>query len=180
MNISLKRNALAAVFATTTILAAPLAAQPLDIADVEVIANLGAVDANALDRWPDIAGDLTVAITSGLEDRLSEDGDYHVTVDLNEISNAGATMLADDGEFNQLKGWVYIDGPDSDVPLKKIFIDLSAEEGAAMVPSNVTIVPPKRAEFYDALVVTFAQKVVSDVTELETEWLEPQQADDNS
>ncbi|SDE77295.1 hypothetical protein SAMN04488117_101163 [Celeribacter baekdonensis] len=180
MSFHKKQSAILALFTATSLMAAPICAAPLDIADVTVVTNLEAVEANALDRWPEIAGDLTIAITSGLADHLQEGGDYHITVDVTEISNAGTTLLGNDGAFNQLNGWVYIDGPDSEEPLKKMWIELSAEEGATLAPSDITIVAPKRIAFYDALVTAFTYKVVSEVSELQTEWLVPEQAEENT
>nr|WP_319251729.1 hypothetical protein [uncultured Celeribacter sp.] len=176
----MKRTALFAILASTTLVAAPLAAEPLDISEVEVVTDLEAVDANALDRWPEIAADLTVAITSGLDELMEEDGRYSVSVDVTEISNAGATMLGEDGEFNRIEGWAYVNGPGSDMPLEKLKIELEAEEGVALVPADVTIKAPERESFYDALVAGFAYEVSSDVSELQTEWLKPDQAEDNS
>lgn len=176
----MKRTVLFALLTSASVTAGPLLAEPLDISSVEVEANLEAVDSNALDRWPAIAEDLTLAITAGLNDRMEEGGDYDVRVDVTEISNLGATYLSDDGEFNQLEGWVYVDGPGSDEALKKFHIMLKAEELEGFKPVNVAIVPPDRAAFYDALVMAFADQVVTDVSELQTEWLVPDQAEDKS
>ncbi|PTQ68023.1 hypothetical protein [Celeribacter persicus] len=180
MKRTVQRTALFALLTSSAMAATPLLAEPLDIASVEVEANLEAVDSNALDRWPDIAEDLTLAITAGLNDQMEEDGDYDVRVDVTEISNLGATYLSDDGEFNQLEGWVYIDGPGSEEPLKKYHIMLKAEELEGFKPVHVAIVPPDRAAFYDAMVMAFADQVVTDVSELQTDWLVPDQADDKS
>lgn len=176
----MKRTVLFALLTSASLAATPLLAEPLDISGVGVKADLEAVDSNALDRWPDIAEDLTLAITAGLSDQFKENGDYEVRVDVKDISNLGSAYLGDDGKFNRLEGWVYIDGPDSDEPLKKYHIALKAEELEGFKPVNVAIVPPDRAEFYDALVMAFADQVVTDVSELQTEWLVPDQADSNS
>ena len=179
-NLTAKRTALLSLLASASLAATPLMAEPLDISSVEVEANLEAVDSNALDRWPDIAEDLTLLISAGLDEQMEANGDYDVRVDVTEISNMGTTYLSDEGEFNTLEGWVYIDGPDSDFPLKKFEIALSAEELDGVTAINATMVPPDRAAFYDALVMGFAHKVVADVSELETQWLVPDSAEDKS
>lgn len=178
--LTAKRTVLFSLLASASLAATPLMAAPLDISSVEVEANLEAVDANALDRWPDIAEDLTLMISAGLNDQMDVNGDYDVRVDVTEISNMGATFLSDEGEFNTLEGWVYIDGPDSDEALKKMHVMLKAEELDGVTAINATMVPPDRAAFYDALVMGFATQVVSEVSELEPQWLEPDQAEDNS
>ncbi|WP_417261012.1 hypothetical protein [Celeribacter sp.] len=178
--LTAKRTALLSLLASASLAATPLMAEPLDISSVEVTANLEAVDSNALDRWPDIAEDLTLMISAGLDEQMSEDGPYDVRVDVTEISNLGTTYLSDEGEFNTLEGWVYIDGPDSDEALKKMHVMLKAEELDGVTAINATMVPPDRAAFYDALVMGFATQVVGEVSELQTQWLEPDQAEDNS
>ena len=60
----MKRTVLFALLTSASVTAGPLLAEPLDISSVEVEANLEAVDSNALDRWPAIAEDLTLAITA--------------------------------------------------------------------------------------------------------------------
>ncbi|GAA3876160.1 hypothetical protein [Celeribacter arenosi] len=158
----------AAIFAT------PISAKQLEVSSVMVEADLTAVDANALAFWPEIAGDLTRMVAEGLSPQFDEGSDYSVEVELFELSLEGNPILDEDGEFNTIRGWIYLYGPDDDVlPIKKYKVDYTATaDGPDVVPTDVIVVPPSRGDYYDALTTAFAAKVITDISGLQEEWLE--------
>ncbi|AJE47339.1 hypothetical protein [Celeribacter indicus] len=167
----MKPTAFLAILATTSLVAVPALAEPLDIAEVETTVTLDDVEANALDYWPEIGADLNALVSAGLIDQMEPNGDYSIRLDVTEMSLEGATVLGAEGEFNELDGWVYIYGPtETTEPVERLRIQLSAEEAYVEVPSNMTVVAPARAEFYNALVTAFAAKTVSEVAKQETQW----------
>lgn len=143
----MKTVSLMALLTGTALIATPVVAEPLDIASVETAVTLEDVDSNALDFWPEIAEDMTTLVSAGLIDQITESGDYKVKVDVQEMSLGGATVLGPDGAFNQLNGWVYLFGPESDVQtIEKFQIEMSAEQGAIATPENMIVAVPQRSE----------------------------------
>jgi hypothetical protein len=142
---------------------APGSAQevPVAISDVTVTVELEAVDANALDRWPEIGPDLAAAIEAAAAPYIAEDG-RTVAVVLNEVSLGGTAVLGEGGLFNRLGGWVYVRDDPAAPPLLSQEIVLEAD---TFVPGGTSqfYVIPGRPEFYNALVNVFAARVVEEV-----------------
>ena len=148
-------------------LAAATSAQEVVVpmSDVSVTVDLGSVDSNALDHWPQIGSDLTEAILSAATPYLASDG-LLVSVVLNEMSLGGAPTLAEDGEFNRLSGWVYVRDDPAVPPILSQEIVLEAD---AYLPGGTSeyLIIPGRPEFYTALVNVFAYRVIEEVQELQ-------------
>ena len=134
---------------------------PVPISDVSVTVELEAVDANALDHWPEIGPDLTAAILAAAAPYIAEDG-RSVAVVLNEVSLGGTTVLGEAGEFNRLGGWVYIRDDPAQPPIFSEEIEFEAKTFALGGTSQFYIVPG-RPDFYNALVNVFAARVVEEV-----------------
>jgi hypothetical protein len=134
---------------------------PSPISDVKVSVELEAVDANALDLWPNIGNDLTEAILAAASPYLAEDG-HTVAVVLNEVSLGGTDVLGEAGEFNRLGGWVYVRDDPAEPPIVSKEIVLVAE---SFVPGGTTLIHivPGRPDFYNALVNVFAIRVIEEV-----------------
>lgn len=146
--------------------AAPLVAQEPapTIADVNVTVDLENVDANALDHWPRIDGDLTDAILAAADPWLASEG-LTISVVVTEISLAGAPGLPESGEFNRLGGWVYIREDPGQPPLKSEQITLGADTYTPGGTSEFHIIPG-RPDFYTALLNVFAARTLEEVQEL--------------
>jgi hypothetical protein len=151
--------------AATILAAAPALAfgqeVPVSISDVTVSVELEAVDANALDRWPEIGPDLTAAILAAAAPYVAEDG-RSVAVVLNEVSLGGTAVLGEGGQFNRLGGWVYVRDDPAQPPILSEEIEFQAETFALGGTSQFYIVPG-RPDFYNALVNVFAARVVEEV-----------------
>ena len=140
---------------------APAQDVQVPVADVSVSVALEAVDANALDRWPQIGPDLTAAIIAAAAPYLSEDG-RTITVVLNEVSLGGTSVLGEGGEFNRLGGWLYVRENPGDPPLLTEEIVLEADTYVLGGTSQFYILPG-RPDFYNALVNVFAARVVEEL-----------------
>ena len=139
------------------------------IAEADVIVELEDVNANALDYWPTIEKDLEAKLAEKIEPYYSGDG-YDITVRLSEISIDGSALLGNEGEFNTLKGWVYIREQGNPDPVDSVGLSMTAKTGEANyeAPENtvVVVIPPARAAFYDALLDRFAERTVEEVEKL--------------
>jgi hypothetical protein len=152
--------AAAAVFAAVPVLAFAQTDSVL-ISDVSVTVELESVDANALDRWPEIGPDLTAAILAAGAPYINEEG-RSVSVVLNEVSLGGTNVLGEGGEFNRLGGWVYVRDDPAQPPIFSEEIEFQAETFVLGGTSQFYIVPG-RPDFYNALVNVFAARVVEEV-----------------
>ena len=134
---------------------------PVPIGDISVAVELEAVDANALDRWPEIGPDLAAAITEAAAPYISEDG-RSVAVVLNEVSLGGTTTLGEDGQFNRLGGWIYVRDDPAQPPILSKEIEFEADR---FVPGGTTEfqIVPGRPDFYNALIGVFAVRVVEEM-----------------
>lgn len=152
--------AAAAVFAAVPVLAFAQAGS-VPISDISVTIEFESVDANALDRWPEIGPDLTAAILAAAAPYINKEG-RSVSVVLNEVSLGGTTVLGEGGEFNRLGGWVYVRDDPAQPPIFSEEIEFQAETFALGGTSQFYIVPG-RPDFYNALVNVFAARVVEEV-----------------
>lgn len=141
---------------------AVFAQQPLaTISDVTVTVEFEAVDANALDRWPEIGTDLSAAILAAAAPQINDTG-LSVAVVLTEVSLGGMPTLADGGEFNRLAGWVYVRDNPAEPPLESTQITLDATAAMPTLPGTLYVIPG-RPEFYNALLNVFAYRVLEEV-----------------
>lgn len=136
------------------------------IAEADVKVELDDVNANALDYWPDIEKDLEAKLAEKIAPIYSGDG-YDITVSLSEISIDGSALLGADGEFNTLKGWVYIREQGNPDPVDSVGLSLTAVTGDVTATASentlVTITAPQRGDFYDALLDRFAERTIEEV-----------------
>ena len=159
------RNVLSAVFLTF----APTLASAQDVAvpisEVDVTVELEAVDANALDLWPQIGPDLEAAISTAAAPFLAPDG-LLVTVVLNEVSLGGTPTLPETGEFNRLGGWMYVRDDPAEPPVMTRELIFEADD---FVPGGTSefLIVPDRPDFYTALVNVFAARVVEEIDALQ-------------
>ena len=131
------------------------------IAEADVKVDLDDVDANALQYWPNIEKDLEAKLAEKIEPLYSGDG-YDITVSLSEISIDGSALLGNEGEFNTLKGWVYIREQGNPDPVDSVGLSLTAKTGDVDPAADIVIAPSQNA-FYDALLDRFAERTIEEV-----------------
>ena len=66
------------------------------------------------------------------------------------------------GEFNTLKGWVYIREQGKPDPVESVGLSLTAKTGEVDPSADIVIAPSQNA-FYDALLNRFAERTVEEV-----------------
>ncbi len=131
------------------------------IAEADVKVELDDVNANALQYYPNIEQDLEAKLAEKIQPHHSDDG-YDVTVSLSEISVDGSVLLGNEGEFNTLKGWVYIREQGNPDPVESVGLSLTAVTGEVDPAADIVIAPSQNA-FYDALLDRFAERTVEEV-----------------
>lgn len=154
---------IASVLAMTT--ATSVSAQDKTmIHEADVVVELEDMNANALDYWPTIERDLEAKLAEKIEPYYSGDG-YDIRVRLSEVSVNGSALLDGEGEFNTLKGWVYIREQGNPDPVGSVGMSLEAVTDEANSDAAI-IIPPASGKFYDALLNRFAERTVEEVQKL--------------
>ena len=131
------------------------------VSEADVVVELDDVNANALTYWPDIEQDLEAKLAEKIEPFYSGEG-YEITVSLSEISIDGSALLGHEGEFNTLKGWVYIREQGKPTPVESVGLSLTAKTGEVDPSADIVIAPAKNA-FYEALIDRFAERTMEEV-----------------
>ena len=151
--------------ATAISMATLTSAQDVTFSDVDVTVELGDVqNANALDYWPSIEADLEKVMTERVSTLYAPDG-VDVDVAITEVSLSGSKLLSDGGEFNTLKGWIYVRDENNGNLLDTYHINLRAETGQVAWQNGAIKVPEMQA-FYDKLLETFADRTVERVQDI--------------
>lgn len=151
----------ALTFAATSVV---FAAEHQLISEADVVVEFDDINANALTYWPDIERDLEAKLAEKIEPFFSGEG-YEITVSLSEVSVDGSALLGNDGEFNTLKGWVYIREKGDPTPVESVGLSLQAKTGEVDPSADIVIAPSQNA-FYDALLTRFAERAVEEVQNL--------------
>lgn len=153
-------------FVKTTTLAASISLSAFLASGVSAGSGVGAIDvrttleapqdSNALDLYPTIADDLTREIMQRV-DTTNDPTAPTISVTIKKISLDGDTVLPDSAEFNELQGVLSYQGGSRQVvePIK-----LSAHTDTQSMPEGYIVKTPTEAEFYNAMIVTFAERVV--------------------
>lgn len=129
----------------------------------DVVVELEDVNANAMEYYPNIERDLEAKLATEIEPYYSGSG-YDIRIRLSEISIDGSALLGNEGEFNTLKGWVYIREQGNPDPVDSVGLSLTAQTGDTSAATESTIViPPARNAFYEALLQRFAERTVEEV-----------------
>jgi hypothetical protein len=140
-------------------------AQPVKFADIDVTVELGDVqNANALEYWPTIEADMERVMTDRVSENYAPDG-VDIDVSVTEVSLSGSKLLSDGGEFNTLKGWVYVRDENNGNLLDTFHINLRAETGEVGWQDGAIKLPAMQA-FYDALLEAFADKTFTQVQDI--------------
>ena len=131
------------------------------VRDVQVNADLTVIqDVDAARQWTRLEADLETAIVEQLVGRISEDGlVILINIDSLELANMFETQA--NIESSALSGDVSFqrDGLLNDTNYQ---LKVSASQARVFLPegSNITILNPSSAEFYQAMVTSFAENVV--------------------
>ena len=140
-------------------------AEGVTFSDIDVTVELGDVqNANALEYWPTIEVDMEKVMTDRVSAYYAPDG-VDIDVSISEISLSGSKFLSEGGEFNTLKGWVYVRDENNGKLLDSFHINLRAETGQVGWQNGAIKVPEMQA-FYEALLEAFADKTVAKVQDI--------------
>lgn len=155
---------LAAVLATSTLLAAQPGLAKTKVREVDVTADIAAIqNPKAAAFWANAADDLENAIVARLTDRLSQDEGVKVAVDLDEISLANSYESAAGIAESSLSGSVKVlaDNGSDDTRV----YDLTVRFDRAYLPAGVDLaaVTTDSPDHYRALIDGFADQVVQSV-----------------
>ncbi|MEL6595587.1 MAG: hypothetical protein AAFQ47_06595 [Pseudomonadota bacterium] len=131
------------------------------VSDVQVNADLTVIrDADAARQWTRLEADLETAIVERLVGRIAEEG-LVILIDIDSLELANIFETQANIESSALSGDVRFqrDGllNDTDYQLR-----VSASQAQVFLPagSNVTLINPSSAEFYQAMVTSFAENVI--------------------
>lgn len=151
---------------SATLCVATLAsAEQVSFSDIDVTVELGDVqNANALEYWPKIEADMEKVMTERVSAFYAPDG-VDIDVSITEVSLSGSKLLSEGGEFNTLKGWVYVRDENNGNLLDTFHINLRAETGQVGWQDGAIKVPEMQA-FYEALLEAFAEKTVAQVRDI--------------
>ena len=168
MFAQLKTVVLAAGVSTFALSGAAYASEDLRISKIDVEATVAtASESNALDFYPNIEEDLRGEVAQRVP--LSSDGaDPQIRIDIRKIALNGATMLPESREFNELEGVVNITSPTGENAGLSFPVRISAYTGDTIAPEGFVNILPTEADFYVAMVSTFADVVAENLTSVNT------------
>lgn len=169
---TMKTHTLTALCTVLALTAAPSFAKEEAFSGLDVKVELSDYqNSNALEYWPDLEKDLTMAIM----DQVNTDPEAEapkIEVTLQNVAVDGDSYLPDSGEFNQLSGTVEVFRGNDDVPIgqsaqaspndlvRNFVVNVTAVTGDADVPVDWVVINPSQDDFYDAMVTAFATQVI--------------------
>ncbi|MFK7881906.1 hypothetical protein [Roseobacter sp.] len=158
----LKKTSLAATVSLAAFVVSGTVVAGTGVSNIDVQAKLEAPqDSNALDLYPTIEGDLTRAILERVNTTNDPAGPT-ISIKIKRVSLDGDTILPDSAEFNELEGFLSYQGGSREVVET---IKLSAYADTQSVPDGYISVPPSNEDFYQAMLTTFADRVIELVPE---------------
>ncbi|MGR3453374.1 hypothetical protein [Pseudooceanicola sp.] len=132
--------------------------RPFPVSGVQVATDLDGVSVSDVTNfYPEFNADLEKAIWASVDNPKTDGGrgfQIDVKVTSIELDDAG---MGPGGEFNELNGIVTYTFDGSDQPSLTTPIEVKATSGAA--PAGVLVIPPSEADFYQAMVMGFANGV---------------------
>ncbi|MFG6515504.1 hypothetical protein ACGYK6_17255 [Sulfitobacter sp. 1A15333] len=156
----------AAGVSTIALGSAAFADDAISISGINVGASVSAMaESNGIQFYPDLAEDVRAEVAKRVP--LSSDGaDPEINIDIRKIALNGATMLGDDRLFNQLEGVVDITSPTGETSGLSFSVNVAAASADQVIPEGYVAVPPSEADFYVAMVSTFADVVAEGLTKV--------------
>lgn len=160
----IKTTALAATISTLALASAATAVETPPVAEVNVeVSALAAQDSNAARVYETITTDLAQAIADRVTLGTGDDT-YEIKVDIRKVALDGDTLAPNDDAFNQLEGVVVLDGPNTASGNETFPIRISAMTGTQVVPAGFIGIRPGTDDFYDAMIVSFAENVAEQLS----------------
>ncbi|MDC0737253.1 hypothetical protein N6L24_03100 [Cognatishimia sp. SS12] len=145
------------------------------VAEIDVKTELSDfANSNALEYWPDLEKDLSIALANRLKLEDVPNGD-RLVVTISDINLNGNPTLPQTGEFNQLEGAVVLydygdetrdaddNGSTTIIAERSFPLRLSAVAGDVIAPADTIVIPPSKDDFYTALVNGFADATVDNL-----------------
>lgn len=161
---AIKTTALAATVSTIALASTAVATQTPPVAEVQVDVSVDAAqDSNAARVYDTITTDLAQAISERVTLGTGEDA-YDIKVDIRKVALDGDTLLPDEEEFNQLEGVVVLNGPKAGKGNETFPVRISAMTGEQVVPAGFIEIKPGTDDFYDAMIISFAENVVEQLS----------------
>lgn len=156
------RTAAAAAAGLTLLTAMPGLAldRPFPVSGVAVATDLDGVSVSDVNNfYPAFNEDLEKAIWASLDNPDTAGGrGFQIDVKVTTIALDGST-LGPNGEFNTLDGIVTYTFDGSDQPSGTFPLEVRATAGASDAPMGAIVVAPSEADYYQAMVMGFANGV---------------------
>lgn len=132
--------------------------RPFPVSGVEVATDLDGVSVSDVNNfYPEFNADLEKAIWASIDNPKTDGGrGFQIDVKVTSIELDDAA-LGPDGQFNELNGVVTYTFDGADQPALTTPIEVKATAGD--VPAGVIAVAPSEADFYQAMVMGFANGV---------------------
>lgn len=160
----IKTTALAATVSTFALASFATAVETPPVAEVSVeVSALAAQDSNAARVYETITTDLAHAISDRVTLGTGEDS-YDIRVDIRKVALDGDTLAPNGDAFNQLEGVVVLNGPNTGSGNETFPVRISAMTGEQVVPAGFIGVRPGTDDFYDAMIVSFAENVAEQLS----------------
>ncbi|MEW9920732.1 hypothetical protein AB2B41_14045 [Marimonas sp. MJW-29] len=135
------------------------------VSEIDVSASYDAAqDTNAQEMFPEITSDIALAIAD-LVPQSDDGADPIIRVDIRKVALNGDTVLPDSKEFNELEGVVSIE-TESGNGAQSFPVAIKAVAADGAVPPGYTAISPSLTDFYNAMVVAFAQNVAEEFADL--------------
>ncbi|WP_371224633.1 hypothetical protein [Roseovarius sp. 2305UL8-3] len=146
----------------------------MELSDIEVKTDLSAYEnSSALDYWPTLEADIAQEISEKVAiDDLSDAPS--IRVEINKVAVNGETILADDGEFNQLEGTVVVmeslnagtnakaDSEPGRI-LQSFAVGVSATTPDIVLPEGWVLLPATKDDFYNAMVEGYVDTALEQI-----------------
>jgi hypothetical protein len=148
--------------AALTLTTAALAQTGPTVKSVDVSVELDAIgNPAAAAYWTTVADDLENAIVARLTDRIADDG-VNIIIDLNEVSLSGGLTeqlgVADTRLIGDVK--MTHDSDNSRFGAYELTVDINSSTPMFPPELDVTTIPADSRVYYDAMIATFANRVV--------------------
>lgn len=156
------RKTLWPALAATLLATTALAQEPTMVKEVDVEADLSAVqNPRAASYWTNIADDLENAIVARLTDRIADDG-VKVSVDISEVELANTFENLTNVADTRMVAQVNVTSETDNTKFNSYELTLSVEQALPYFPPGtvVTAITVENRDYYTAMIEGFAQAVV--------------------
>jgi hypothetical protein len=160
---SVKSILLATSVSIAALSTAAYANEEIAFSEIKVEAVLDAAEnTNALEVFPEIVTDLEQAIASRVKTG-SDAGLPTIKIDVRQISLNGNPMLTSIEGFNEISGVVAISDDNNSIGAQSFAVNVAAYPAEQVIPEGYVVVAPSEEDFYNAMILGFADVVVQQV-----------------